>query len=210
VLRLYVRVRGVSSVPVGVLGGIQDGSLDVEGARFRITSAEDEDQVLPAERLRHEFPSLAGLGVAAEGSFHQRRRVEFGFHGFHQVFGGVLRAAQARLFFFDFADLAVDLVARGFRKGIEKFPEAFGLAEFTGEQRVDGNGKGNLTMDVANSVFSLILVQRHLVHTEVNTEKGRDETNCIFPGTGFTYCKARYFCSKRCLTKRRDQCGEDT
>jgi hypothetical protein len=139
-LRLYVRVRGVSSVSAGVLGGIQDGPLDVEGARFRIAAAEDEDQVLPAERLRHEFPSVAGLGVAAEGSFHQRRQVELGFHGFHQVFGGVLRATQARLFFFDFADLAVDLVARGFGEGIEKFLEAFGLAEFAGEDRVDGHG----------------------------------------------------------------------
>jgi len=29
VLRLYVGVRGVSSVSFGVLGGVQDGSLDV-------------------------------------------------------------------------------------------------------------------------------------------------------------------------------------
>jgi len=124
-------------VPVGVLGGVQDRPLDVEGARFRIAPAEDEDQVLPAERLRHEFPSLAGLGVAAECSFHQRRRVEFGFHGFHQVFSGVLGAAQARLFFFYFADLAVDLVTRGFGQGIEEFLEAFGLAEFAGEDGMD-------------------------------------------------------------------------
>src|ERR1700739_797329 len=61
--------------------------------------------------------------------------------GFHQVFSGVLRAAQARLFFFDFADFAVDLVARGVGKGIEEFLEAFGLAEFAGEERVDGHGK---------------------------------------------------------------------
>jgi len=127
---------------VGVLGGIQDGPLDVEGARFRIAAAEDEDQVLPPERLRHEFPSFAGLGVAAESSLHQRRRVELGFHGFHQIFSGMLRAAQARLFFFDFADLAVDLLARGFGEGVEEFLEAFGLAEFTGEERVDGHGTG--------------------------------------------------------------------
>ncbi len=82
------------------------------------------------------------LALRREGSLHQRWRVEFGFHGFHQVFSGVLRAAQARLFFFDFADLAVDLVARGFGKGVEKFLEAFGLAEFAGEDGVDGHGKG--------------------------------------------------------------------
>jgi len=139
VLRLYVQVRGVFSVPAGVLGGIQDGSFDVEGARLRIAAAEDEDQVLPAERLRHKFPSLAGLGVADEGSLHQRRRVKLGFHGFHQVFSGVLGTAQARLFFFDFADFAVDLVARGFGEGIEEFPEALGLAEFAGESWVDGH-----------------------------------------------------------------------
>lgn len=128
---------------VGVLGGIQDGSLDVEGARFGEAAAEDEDQILPSEGLRHEFPSLAGLGVAAECSFHQRRRIEFGFHGFHgfhQVFSGMLRAAQARFFFLDFADFAVDLLARGLGEGVEKFLEPFGLAEFAGEKRVDGHG----------------------------------------------------------------------
>jgi hypothetical protein len=139
VLRLYGRVRGASSVSAGVLGGIQDGSLDVESARFRIAGTKNKDQILPTERLRHEIPSLAGLGVAAECSLHQRRRIELGFHGFHQVFSGVLGAAQARLFLFDFADLAVDLVARGFGQGIEEFLEAFGLAEFAGENGVDGH-----------------------------------------------------------------------
>lgn len=114
-LRLYVRVRGVSSESAGVFGGIQDGSLEVKRTRLGEAAAEDEDQVLPAERLRHEFPSLAGSGVAAECSFHQRRRVELGFHGFHQIFSGVLCAALARVFFFNFADFTVDLVARGFR-----------------------------------------------------------------------------------------------
>jgi hypothetical protein len=33
---------------------------------------------------------------------------------------GMLRAAQARLFFFNFADLAVDLVARGVGERVEK------------------------------------------------------------------------------------------
>lgn len=121
----------------GVFGGVEGGSLDVEGAGFGIAAAKNEDQVLPAERLRHQFPSLAGYGVAGEGGFHQRRRVEFGFHGFHQVFSSVLRTAEARLFFFDFADLAVDLVTRGFGQGVEKFLEAFGLAEFAGEDRMD-------------------------------------------------------------------------
>jgi hypothetical protein len=76
------------------------------------------------------------LGVAGEGSLHQRRRVEFRFNGFHQVFGGVLGSAKACLFFFYFSDLAVDLLARGFRQGIEEFMEAFGLAEFAGENGV--------------------------------------------------------------------------
>ena len=139
-LRLYVQVFGVSSVSVGVLGGIEQGVGKIGGTSVGEAAAEDGDEVLASEGLRHEFPSLAGFGVAREGSFHQRRRVELGFHGFHQVFSGVLRAAQARLFFFDFADLAVDLAARGFGKGIEKFLEAFGLAEFAGEERVDGHG----------------------------------------------------------------------
>jgi hypothetical protein len=147
VLRLYVRISGVASEAVGVIGAVQEGSFEVEGAGFGIAATEDEDQVLPAQRLRHEFPSLAGPGIAGEGSFHPQRRVEFGFHGFHQVFGGMLRPAQARLFFFDFADLAVDLLARGFRKGIEEFLKAFGLAEFSGERGVDGHGEENLTTD---------------------------------------------------------------
>jgi hypothetical protein len=33
-------------------------------------------------------------------------------------------------------------VARGFGEGIEKFLEAFGLAEFAGESGVDGHGEG--------------------------------------------------------------------
>jgi hypothetical protein len=89
------------------------------------------------KRLRHEFPSLAGFGVAGEGSLHQRRRIQFGFHGFHQIFGGVLGARYPRVFFL-FADFAGDLVARGFGKGVEKSLEAFGLAEFAGECGVDG------------------------------------------------------------------------
>jgi hypothetical protein len=116
-------------------------------------AAEDGDEVLPPVRLRHEFPSLAGLDVAAEGSLHQRRRIELGFHGFHQVFGGVLGAAQARVFFLDFADLAVDLLTRGFGKGIEEFLEAFGLAEFAGENGMDGHGGGSLNLSGRGIVY---------------------------------------------------------
>jgi hypothetical protein len=121
------------------LGGIQDGSLNVASAGFRIAGTENKDQISASQRLRHEFPSLAGFGVAGEGGLHQRRRIELGFHGFHQVFGGMPGAAQARLFFFDFADLAVDLVARRFGQGVEEFLETFGLAEFAGEGGMDGH-----------------------------------------------------------------------
>jgi hypothetical protein len=133
-------------VSFGVFGGIQDGPLDIEGARFRIASAEDEDQVLPEERLRHELPSLAGFGVACECGFHQRRRVEFGFHGFHQILSGMLSTAEARVFFFDFADGVVDMLARGVRKGSEEFLQAFGLAEFAGECGVDVGGHRDKTL----------------------------------------------------------------
>lgn len=77
-------------------------------------------------------------GVAGERSLHQRRRIDFGFHGFHQVFSGVLGAAQARFFLFDFADGVIDFAARGFGKGVEEFLETFGLAEFAGEGGMDG------------------------------------------------------------------------
>jgi hypothetical protein len=140
VLRLYVQVFGVWSGSVGVLSGILQGEGKIGGASVGEATAEDGNEVLASEGLRHEIPSLPRSGVAAECSLHQRRRVEFGFHGFHQVFGGVLRAAQARFFFFHFADFTVDLVTRGFGKGIEEFLEAFGLAEFAGKNGVDWHG----------------------------------------------------------------------
>ena len=49
----------------------------------------------------------------------------------------MLRAAQARVFFFDFADFTVDLLARGSGKGVEEFLEALGLAEFASEELLD-------------------------------------------------------------------------
>ena len=51
---------------------------------------------------------------------------------FHQTFSGVLRAAQTRPFVFDFADPAVDLVARGIGKRVKKLLKAFGLARLAG------------------------------------------------------------------------------
>jgi hypothetical protein len=141
VLRLYVGVRGGSSVSVGVLGGVLQGEGKIGGASVGESAAEDGDEVLPSVGLRHEFPSLSGLGVAAECSFHQRRRVELGFHGFHQIFSGVLGAAQARVFFLDFADLAVDLLTLRVGQGVEEFLEAFGLAEFAGEGGMDWHGE---------------------------------------------------------------------
>jgi hypothetical protein len=119
-LRLYVQILGISGVAVGVLNALEQGVRKPSGAGFGEAAAEDGQQVLASERLRHEFPSLAGFGVADKGSLHQRRRVEFGFHGFHQVFSGVLSTAQARVFLFDFADFAVDLVARRTREGSRK------------------------------------------------------------------------------------------
>jgi hypothetical protein len=142
VLRLYVRIHGVFSVSVGVLRGVKQGEGKIGGASVGESAAEHGDQVLPSKGLRHKFPSLTGLGVAAEGSLHQRWWIELGFHGFHQVFSGVLGTAQARVFFFNFADFTVDLVARGFGKGVEEFQEALGLAEFAGEDGVDGHWKG--------------------------------------------------------------------
>jgi hypothetical protein len=110
----------------GVLGGVEQGEGKIGGASVGEAAAEDGDEVLASVGLRHEFPSLMRFGVAAEGSLHQRRRIELGFHGFHQVFSGVLSAAQACLFFFHFADFTVNLLARGFGQGIEKFLEALG------------------------------------------------------------------------------------
>jgi hypothetical protein len=124
-------------VSIGVLGGVLQGEGKVGGAGVGEAAAEDGDEVLPSEGLRHEFPSLARAGVAAEGSLHQRRWIKFGFHGFHQVFGGMLSASQARLFFFHFTDFTVNLLARGFGQGIEEFLEAFGLAKFAGEDGVE-------------------------------------------------------------------------
>jgi hypothetical protein len=158
VLRLYIRDPGVASETAGVLGAVQQGPFKPAGASVGEAAAEDGDEVLASKRLRHEFPALAGFGVAGEGSFHQRGRVEFGFHGFHQVFGGVLGASQARLFFFDFADLAVDLVARGFGESVKEFLEAFGLAEFAGEDGMDGHSQILPLITLITRIFTDLLL----------------------------------------------------
>ena len=120
----------------GVLGGFAQGIFKMEKASFREAAAKNVDEVLAPERLRHEFPPLSGFGVTGEGGFHQRRRVELGFHGFHQEFDGLLKAAEAGFFFFDAADEVVEIVAGGFRKGVEESFEAV-AAESTGEEWVD-------------------------------------------------------------------------
>jgi hypothetical protein len=87
------------------------------------------------------------LDVAAECSPHQRRRIKLGFHGFHQVFGGVLGAAQACLFFFYFADLAVDLVARGFGRELKNFWRRLDWRSSRARRGWMGMGRENLTTD---------------------------------------------------------------
>jgi hypothetical protein len=109
----------------------------MEKPSLREAATEDVDEVLAAEELRHEFPSLARLRIAGKGSLHHRRWIELGFHGFHQIFSGMLSTAEPRVFFFDFADSVVNMLARGVGKGIEEFLQAFGLAEFAGEDGVD-------------------------------------------------------------------------
>jgi hypothetical protein len=138
VLRLYVQILGVSRVLAGVAGAFTQGIFKVEKTSLREAAAEDVDEVLAAEGLRHEFPALARFGVAGECGFDHRRRVEFGLHGFGHVFDGLLKPAEAGFFFLDAADGVVDMAARGFGKGIEKFLQAFGLAEFAGG--MDGHG----------------------------------------------------------------------
>lgn len=121
----------------------------MEKPSLREAAAEDIDEVLASKGLRHEFPSLAGFCVAGKGGFHHRRRIEFGLHGFHQVFSSMLGAAEARFFFFDAADGVIDMLARGFGKGIEKFLKALGLAEFASESGMDRH-KQKLTADDAD------------------------------------------------------------
>jgi hypothetical protein len=154
-------------VSIGVLGGVLQGEGKISGASVGEAAAEDGDEVLSPEGLRHEFPSLARSSIAGERSLHQRRRIEFGFHGFHQVFSGMLCAAQSCLFFFHFADFAVDLLARGFGQGIEEFLEVLGLAEFAGEDGMDWHGRENLTTDekeiVPASRFTILELKSNLV-----------------------------------------------
>jgi hypothetical protein len=69
-LRLYVQSLDVSSVAQSILSAFQYGVLQPSGASFGVAAAEDGDEVLASEGLRHELPSLAGFGVAGEGSFH--------------------------------------------------------------------------------------------------------------------------------------------
>jgi hypothetical protein len=115
------------------------GIFKMEKTRLREAAAEDIDEVLAAERLRHEFPSLVGLGIAGEGNFHQRRRVELGFHGGGEELDGLIQAAEAGFFFFDAADEVVEFVAGGFGEGVEESFEAV-TAEGAGKKKVEGHG----------------------------------------------------------------------
>lgn len=129
----------------GVLGGFTQGIFKMEKTSLGVASAEDIDEVCAPERLRHEFQALTGLRIAGEGGFHQRRRVELGLHGFSQKFDGLPDAAQAGFFFFDAADEAVEVFARGFGEGVEESYETVS-AESAGEKCVEGHQK-NLTTD---------------------------------------------------------------
>ena len=107
-------------------------------ASFGEAAAEDGDEVLPAQRLRHEVPSLAGFGIAGEGRGEQRWRVEFGFHGFRQELDGLLDAAQAGVFFFDTADEVIEVIAGGFGEGVEESYQTV-AAKGTSEKWVEGH-----------------------------------------------------------------------
>jgi len=132
VLRLYVQVPSVSSVSIGVLGGVEQGVGKVGGASVGEAAAEDKDQVLPAERLGRARALRAKAAFIRGGGSSSASMASIRYSA------AWLGATQARLFFFDFADLAVDLVARGFGQGVEEFLEAFGLPEFACERGVDG------------------------------------------------------------------------
>jgi hypothetical protein len=138
VLRLYVCLLA-ERLAVGVLLTFQQRALEIAGAGFGEAAAEDGDEILPAKRLRHEFPSLSGAGVADERGGEQRRRIEFGCHDFGQEFNGLLDATLAGFFFFDCEDEVVELFAGGVGEGVKEFQEPFGFGEFAGEGGVDGH-----------------------------------------------------------------------
>jgi hypothetical protein len=152
-LNRFSLISGVGAA-VSILGALEQGVLKPAGAGVGEAAAEDRDEILPAEGLRHEFPTAAGFGVSGEGGFDEGRRVELGFHGFHQVFSGVLGATLAGLFFFDFTDGVVDVAAGGFGKGVEEFLEAFGLAEFAGEDGMERHNKILPLMTLIARIFT--------------------------------------------------------
>jgi len=130
-------------VTVSKLRALQNCALKIAGAGFRESAAKDAHEILPAKRLRHEFPSLsgagvAGAGVAGEGGGEQRRRIEFGCHDFGQEFDGLLDATLASFFFFDCANEVVELFAGGVGEGVEEFQEAV-TTQGAGEEKVDGH-----------------------------------------------------------------------
>ena len=120
----------------GVLSGFTQGIFKMEKTCLREAAAEDIDQVLASERLRHEFPALARFGFAGESGFDQWWRVELGFHGFSQVFDCLLKPTKAGFFFFDAADEAVEVIAGGFGEGVEESFQAV-AAKGAGEERME-------------------------------------------------------------------------
>lgn len=126
---------------VSKLRALQNCALKIAGAGFRESAAKDAHEILPAKRLRHEFPSLSGAGVAGERGGEQRRRIEFGCHDFGQEFDGLLDATLASFFFFDCANEVVELFAGGVGEGVEEFLEAV-TTQGAGEEKVDGHGNG--------------------------------------------------------------------
>lgn len=121
-----------------VSGALKQSSFKITSAGFRESAAEDADEILPAERLRHEIPALASFGVTGKRGFDQRRRIEFGFHDFGQKVDGLLDTAETGFFFLDAADEVVEVVAGGFGERVEESFEAV-AAEGVDEERVEGS-----------------------------------------------------------------------
>src|SRR6478609_9330916 len=61
--------------------------------RFRLAIVKDTEQMCPPMRWRHALPFRTGFGVLAKSQLHDWRKRKFGFHGFHQALGNLLRPA---------------------------------------------------------------------------------------------------------------------
>ena len=105
---------------------------------FRCAAIEDAEQPVAALDRSHGLPALIGAGIAGEGEFQNGGKVELGFHGGEQQFGGSFGAAEAGCGVFNIGNLMAEPFAHGKGELVEPAAERAVFVEDALEFRRDG------------------------------------------------------------------------